>query len=104
MTEQKTVVTAPKDYTFQLRMNSEIKAELERIYAEQGMTLSDAFNVFMQQTLNMGGLPFRIGPGDRELYDAIRFLSESFRQGMRSAEDGGWVPSEEARRILDDEE
>lgn len=51
------VVKAPRDTAFQLRMNSEIKKEVEEIYAQQGMTLTDAFNIFIQQSLNAGGLP-----------------------------------------------
>lgn len=52
------VATASKDTTFQMRMNSEIKAELEETYARAGLSLTDAINVFFQQSLNIGGLPF----------------------------------------------
>ena len=52
------VATAPKDSTFQVRINSEIKKQVEEIYANAGMTLTDAFNIFIQQSLNVEGLPF----------------------------------------------
>lgn len=52
------VATAPKDSTFQVRINSEIKKQVEEIYAKAGMTLTDAFNIFIQQSLNVEGLPF----------------------------------------------
>ncbi len=52
------VATAPKDSTFQVRINSEIKKAVEEIYANAGMTLTDAFNIFIQQSLNVEGLPF----------------------------------------------
>ena len=52
------VATAPKDSTFQVRINSEIKKAVEEIYAKAGMTLTDAFNIFIQQSLNVEGLPF----------------------------------------------
>ena len=52
------VAMAPKDSTFQVRMNSEIKRAVEDIYAKTGMTLTDAFNTFIQQSLNVEGLPF----------------------------------------------
>ena len=35
---------APKDSTFQVRINSEIKKTVEEIYARTGMTLTDAFD------------------------------------------------------------
>ena len=52
------IENAAKDTTFQIRINGEIKAELERIYAKCGMSLTDAMNCFFQQSLNIGGLPF----------------------------------------------
>lgn len=36
------VATAPKDSTFQVRINSEIKRMAEEIFAKTGMTLTDA--------------------------------------------------------------
>jgi len=54
------VVMAPKDTTFQVRINSEIKKTVEEIYARTGMTLTDAFNTFIQQSINVEGLPFLV--------------------------------------------
>ena len=58
MNTQLNVAMAPKDSTFQVRINSEIKKAVEEIYANAGMTLTDAFNIFIQQSLNVEGLPF----------------------------------------------
>ena len=44
------VAMAPKDSTFQVRMNSEIKRAVEDIYAKTGMTLTDAFNKFIKNS------------------------------------------------------
>ena len=41
---------------FQVKINSEIKRAVEDIYAKTGMTLTDAFNIFIQQSLNVEGL------------------------------------------------
>ena len=60
------VATAPKDSTFQVRINSEIKRTVEEIYAKAGMTLTDAFNIFIQQSLNVEGLPFLVTTNSRE--------------------------------------
>ena len=46
MVNKLNVAIAPKDSTFQVRINSEIKKALEDIYANTGMTLTDAFNTF----------------------------------------------------------
>lgn len=58
MSDKLTVATAPKTATFQMRINPEIKAMLEDYYAQCGMTLTDAINVFFQQSLNAQGFPF----------------------------------------------
>ena len=66
MDTQLNVATAPKDSTFQVRINSEIKKAVEEIYANAGMTLTDAFNIFIQQSLNVEGLPFLVTTNSRE--------------------------------------
>lgn len=40
------VVSSAKTDMFRIRMNPEIREELERIYAKNGLTLTDAVNVF----------------------------------------------------------
>ncbi len=46
MNKPLTIATAPKTSTFQMRINPEIKEELESIYADCGMTLTDAISAF----------------------------------------------------------
>ena len=52
------VTSAPKTATFQMRINPEVKQRVEEIYARQGLSFTDAVNIFIQQSLNMEGLPF----------------------------------------------
>ena len=99
------VVSAPKDYTFQLRMNSQIKSELEQIFAKCGITLPDAFNIFMQQVLNEGGFPFPIVPDQTEFKKkaALLYLTASYREGMASSDDGkNLIPADEVERMLEE--
>lgn len=44
--------------TIQSRVKPELKAEAEAIFAGLGMSMGDAIRIFLQQTVNMGGLPF----------------------------------------------
>ena len=53
------IVDAPKTGTFQMRINPEVKKQVESLYAKCGMTLTDAVNAFFQQSLNVGGLPLK---------------------------------------------
>ena len=43
-----------------IRMDSELKAQADALFAELGMTLSTAFNIFVRQSLREGGIPFEI--------------------------------------------
>lgn len=100
------VTAAPKTTTFQMRINPEVKQHVEDIYARQGLTLTDAVNIFIQQSLNMGGLPFLVSP-ENEAYmkaKAMRRLMDEVQQGWDSAEKEGWVSEEDAYRLLGVEE
>lgn len=54
------LVSAPKTDFFRIRISPEVRRELEAIYAKTGLTLTDAVNVFFQQSLNTGGFPFPV--------------------------------------------
>ena len=60
------VINAQKDDVFRIRMNSEVKSELEEVFAKNGLTLTDAVNVFFQQVLNTGGFPFSVTEDNSE--------------------------------------
>ena len=45
---------------FSVRMDSDIKKQCETLYGELGMNLTTAINVFLRQSLRVGGLPFEL--------------------------------------------
>lgn len=45
---------------FSVRMDSEVKKQCEELYNDLGMTLTTAINVFLRQSLRVGGLPFEL--------------------------------------------
>jgi hypothetical protein len=49
------VATAPKNGTFQMRINPEVKALVESIYANCGMTLTDAINKLWEKIEDITG-------------------------------------------------
>ena len=96
------VTSAPKTATFQMRINPDVKQQVEDIYARQGLTFTDAVNIFIQQSLNMGGLPFLVSPAN-EVYmkdKAMRRLVAEVQRGWDSAEKDGWISEEDAYRLL----
>ena len=58
---------------FSVRMDSDIKKQCETLYSELGMNLTTAINVFLRQSLRVGGLPFdvRVQQPNRETIAAM---------------------------------
>ena len=83
------IVTSPNNAVFQIRLNQEIKSAVEELYASCGLTLTDAVNLFIQQSLNVGGLPFEVrAPGAKLSKEkALEILLEKLETN-----DGKYVP------------
>ena len=96
------IVTAPKTSTFQMRINPEIKRRVEAVYAVQGLSFTDAVNIFIQQSLNDNGLPFLVSP-EHAAYlktKAMRRLLDEVQKGMDSAEKEEWLTLDEVSAQL----
>ena len=92
------ITNAPKTGTFQMRINPTVKREVEDICASCGLTMTDAINIFLQQTLNVPGLPFIVTDDTRKALreQAIdRLLSEvqAGRDSVKAKDD--WISEEE---------
>ena len=96
--ENMNVTTAPKTATFQMRINPEVKSRAEKVFQNCGMTLTDAINVFIQQAMNVGGMPFMVTQNSREALrdQAIAQLMSEIRKGRESVKtEADWVSEEE---------
>ena len=96
------VAMAPKDTTFQVRINSEIKKAVEEIYARTGMTLTDAFNTFIQQSINVEGLPFLVTQNSKEALkdQALAKLMLDLKRAEERADREGWIDADDLEREL----
>ena len=45
---------------FSVRMDSDVKKQCELLYGELGLNLTAAINVFLRQSLRVGGFPFDV--------------------------------------------
>ena len=52
--------TLTQNKNFTIRLDAKVKDEAERLFADLGMTLSGAMNIFLHQALIAGGLPFEV--------------------------------------------
>ena len=93
------VNSGAKTDMFRMRINPEIRKKVEAVYEKNGLTLTDAVNVFFQQSLNAGGFPFPITEENAELVKA-----KALSRLVRELKDGDActqsVSEEEAMRLL----
>ena len=59
---------------FSVSMDSDIKKQCENLFSELGMNLTTAINVFLRQSLRVGGFPFdvKLEQPNRETIAAMR--------------------------------
>lgn len=43
-----------------VRIDKDVKAAAERLFAEMGLTMTTAVNIFLRQAIHENGLPFRV--------------------------------------------
>lgn len=88
------VVFSNKNDFFRIRINSDLRHELEKVYAKNGLTLTDAVNVFFQQSLNAGGFPFQITENNAEIIKA-KALSRLMKELEKGEQDTVSYPEED---------
>ncbi len=54
------MTTLTKDANFNMRINRQKKSDLEALYSRLGMTLPEAVNIFFENSLLVGGIPFDV--------------------------------------------
>lgn len=48
-------ISESKTATFQMRINPDVKKQAEEVFAAYGLTLTEAVNIFIHQSLREGG-------------------------------------------------
>ena len=88
-----TVTAMPKTATFQFRINPKVRKRAEAIYAGCGLTLTDAINIFIQQSINVDGLPFVVTRKSRAAKheQAVNRLMAEIAVGEESTANDGWI-------------
>ena len=94
------IVSAPKTDMFRMRINPEIRQDLEAVFAKNGLTLTDAVNVFFQQSLNAGGFPFSVTADNADLVKA-KALNRLMKELDAGIADPTSYSEDEAYRMLE---
>ena len=74
---------AKKTSTIHLRIEPEIKADVDKLLGRLGMSTTDAINIFLNQVILTGGLPFpvKIPRPNKETLSALK-EAEDIRKGL----------------------
>ena len=76
-----------------IRMDADLKAQADALFAELGMNLTTAFNIFVRQALREGGIPFEISLNqpNREtvaaMLEAERIARDPFVKGYTNLDE-----------------
>lgn len=91
------IVNAPKTDSYHFRINPQVRAEVEAVYAKSGISFTQAINIFIQQSLNAGGFPFPVTAENAEYVraEAMKRLMKELDEGRSS---GDLVDEEEVYR------
>ncbi len=80
--------------TVQSRVNPELKERAEALFTAMGMSTAEAIRIFLQQSVNEGGLPFRPSIGKHPNLETLAAMAE--------LEQGGGKRYESAQELYDD--
>ena len=53
------IMAMANNVTVQSRIPPELKTQAETVFSNMGMSTADAIRIFLQQTVNEGGMPFQ---------------------------------------------
>jgi len=84
-----------KSASLYVRIDPQVKSEVEAIYSRYGMSITDAINVFLYQSINVGGLPFDLRPAEKNSLNTNAqsmkgYLKDYANPDLVELETGAW--------------
>jgi len=91
-----------KTASMYIRIDPQVKADVEAIYSRYGMSLTEAINIFLHQSRNLGGLPFdlRWGPLEPKKVtheNVMGYLHEYANPALIPLEKDAWAMATEEK-------
>jgi len=83
----------PRTSILNLRIEPEVKASAEELFGSFGLTVTDAVNVFLRQSIMRGGFPFEIvrhrpnAATQAAIAEAERLLNDPRAKSFKSMEE-----------------
>ena len=92
----------PKTANLNIRIDPETKSGAERLFSSFGITITDAVNIFLHQSLMVGGLPFEVRqPRYNAETEAAMWQARDIANGKKAAK--GYSSAKELLEELDAE-
>ena len=92
-----------KTASMYIRIDPQVKADVEAIYSRYGMSLTEAINIFLHQSRNLGGLPFDLRWGGqpqekaKNSHSALGILHEYANPALIPMEEDAWAKAMEEK-------
>ena len=87
------------DATLQVRMDKELKAEVEDLYRSLGTTFAEAVRIFAQQSLRVGGMPFTPSLKTFDEYTQEE-IDAKHAESAKAIRNGEVIPEEEVYKEM----
>ena len=80
-----------KSSSMYIRIDPQVKADVEVIYSRYGISITDAINIFLYQSRNIGGFPFDLRPTtpNAETLAAMKEGDEIIKSGKGRFDNAG---------------
>jgi DNA-damage-inducible protein J len=92
-----------KTASINMKIDPIVKDDIEGLYSQYGLTLTDAINIFIAQSLKIGGLPFDLKPSvpNDETLAAMKESDEIIKEIKRTGK-GRFASAEDMFRSLEE--
>lgn len=91
---------ASRTAEIKIRTTPNLKEEAKAVYANWGMTLSEAFNLFMRKSVEVGGLPFDVRPEPSLDLSRVKVIKPDPKTGITVLPE--WMDDPEDDGLYDD--
>ncbi|MGI5172384.1 type II toxin-antitoxin system RelB/DinJ family antitoxin [Treponema sp. OMZ 840] len=82
-----------------IRMDADIKKEAEQLFDSLGMNMTTAFNIFIRQSLRIGGIPFKIMSDEKGFYN--KYNQERLKAAAERMNQGKYIVHDTIEEIND---
>jgi len=93
-------MTAVRETT-SIKLDKNLKEEAKKVFAQLGITMGDAVNMFLAQTVFERGLPFDVKVPKELIVDSVEEVRRRVYEAETRIEDGQGLSEEEYELFMD---